>query len=217
MPSIRVREPRIVNTDGLAVEPTFGRYPVLTEVQDGENAAQGFDSATAVESPRTPPNSAQTTLRRVFGPSGFRQYDDVTATHADLAPREIQRVPLRIESSLPNFDVGVPVIATDQARFALAQLPPRAVNRVMKGISAWISEFGRARSAHLSVFADPEVPNWEEVLVEILTDTSGDETLGLWDKLGVSLDEAISDLPADERRRIAEHLGIHLIGADEQP
>lgn len=116
-----------------------------------------------------------------------------------------------LSASQIEIDLGsIPTTVDTAAADLLSSLPYEAVGAILRAIRSWIADHAEVRRARVTVESEPDDPDWQEVVFEIVVAVGTEEALRLWDEVGNYLDEAKSMLDAGGQEAIAEHLAIHL-------
>jgi len=84
----------------------------------------------------------------------------------------------------------------------------------LSGIRSWIRGYP-VKAARVFAFSDPEVEDWEEVVVELLVDADTPTALRLWDELAGAVDHATESLSDDQRRLLNSQVSVSLAWGDE--
>jgi len=109
---------------------------------------------------------------------------------------------------------GVPTVTEPKAKVLLSRIPWVTLQPLLSGIRSWIRGYP-VKAARVFAFSDPEVEDWEEVVVELLVDADTPTALRLWDELAGAVDHATESLSDDQRRLLNSQVSVSLAWGDE--
>ena len=109
---------------------------------------------------------------------------------------------------------GVPTVTEPKAKVLLSRIPWVTLQPVLSAIRSWIRG-SPVKAARVFAFSDPEVEDWQEVVVELLVDADTPTALRLWDELAGAVDHAAESLSDDQRQLLNSQVSVSLTWGDD--